>query len=447
MAVLLTSGPRTGLAALGGGGWTAAGSYDQIDRFLRRTLSPEHALLFAEPSERPGIVDWYTDAPHAQAPVRFVEARPEQREKARGVLGRLVEEITASAESLGTSDRQSDRITGEMLRLALEIPGESSVWIVGGQPVLVFWGHREEVAARTPNPLLGLIARRSAAGASPGKHGRMSGAQDHAGAPAAGSALTAVIGPAERAERPRWLMPALWAVFALLLLSIGLQLLRGCALGLPASLTGWFVDFCPVREAVAGPDPRLAAERAHQASLQAELDGLQRDAALKRQYCELRPPVPDPKPEPKAEPKPEVQQKPRVDAGPVIPTDVNPDKPFDYVEGCWIAGENLFSRDDKDRKYPYTYKVCVDGQGGGEVVQELQDGRTCRGSARANRGEDKSLTFENGATTCTRGPYSGFVKNRILCTRNPDGVADCRMKQEGLPDVALKLKRGAPAAP
>lgn len=442
MAVLLTSGPRTGLSALGGGGWTASGSYDQITRFLRRTLSPEHALLFAEPSERPGIVDWYTDAPHEQAPARFVEARPEHREKIRGVLGRLVDEITASADSLGTSDRQSDRITGEMLRLALEIPDESSVWIVGEQPVLVFWGHHQEVAARTPNPLFGLIARRASASAGPA---RIPAIRNAAAAPAAVSGSAPAIGSAGRAARTRWLLPGLWAIFALLLLSIGLLLLRGCALGLPAALTGWFVDFCPVREAVAGPDPRLAAERARQASLQAELDGLQRDAALKRQYCELRAPTPEP--DPKPPPKQELKPKPPIDAGPVIPTEVNPEKPFDYLAGCWIAGENLVSTEDKQEKFPYTYKLCVDDQGGGQVVREFVDGRTCRGPARVRQSDDRSLNFEISESNCPRGPFQNFSRNRIFCNRQPDGVASCVMKRENLPDVALKLKRGPPAAP
>jgi hypothetical protein len=37
----------------------------------------------------------------------------------------------------------------------------------------------------------------------------------------------------------------LWIVLTLLLLLCGIQLLRGCAIGLPYSLTGWLLDFCP----------------------------------------------------------------------------------------------------------------------------------------------------------------------------------------------------------
>src|SRR5205823_6891287 len=61
--VLVAQTRNAELHALGTGGQLAVLAWDQVTQYLRRTLSPAHALLFAEPNFDPerGTVDWYTE--------------------------------------------------------------------------------------------------------------------------------------------------------------------------------------------------------------------------------------------------------------------------------------------------------------------------------------------------------------------------------------------------
>jgi hypothetical protein len=295
MTVLITTGSRLGMRALGGGGRTTASSYEQIAGYLRQTLGTEHAALFAQPSERPGEIDWYTGFDSTERPVRLAHAAPAQRGPAVAMLDRLMADITAKADELAAKDNQSDRILGEMLRLALEVPSEEDVWIVGTQPVLTSWGHVRDVSR--PQNILRALIQKAAVREAPR-------------APIAGRPDSAIAGPVPAARgrqgRSFWLAN-LWLVFALLMTAVGVVLLKGCALGLPGSVTGWFIDFCPETT-----NPQLLAlladERAQQGLLQDELDRLNREAGLKQQECELTTPANPTQPE---NPQPQQQPEPQ----------------------------------------------------------------------------------------------------------------------------------------
>ena len=143
MTILLTSGNPLGLRAVGSGGRTAVSSYEQITRTLRQMFGPAHAALFAEPSQRAAAIDWYADVESGGKPVRLSEAPPGIRDPGLERLETLVRDIEAKAVSLQKSDRQDERILGDMLAHALEIPDEDAVFLVGGQPVMTFWGLRQ----------------------------------------------------------------------------------------------------------------------------------------------------------------------------------------------------------------------------------------------------------------------------------------------------------------
>lgn len=157
MGALITSGNRLGLRALGSGGRTALSSYDQIVRTLGQSMSPEHVALFAEPSLRGAAIDWFSNFDATAKPTPLNDASPVAREAARTRLEKLVNDILAKAAILQQSDRESDRILGEMLQYALEIPSEDAVWLVDGQPVLTFWGHVRDQGQPTESPLRTLI--------------------------------------------------------------------------------------------------------------------------------------------------------------------------------------------------------------------------------------------------------------------------------------------------
>ncbi len=103
--------------------------------------SPALAALLAEPVANPvrGEVDWYAEG---DGPAVRLEDLPEpERAAAEALLGQRVGEIQALAAQLGSSRAEDQRFLSDMLRLTLPRPGEGSVFVRGGQPVLVGWGH------------------------------------------------------------------------------------------------------------------------------------------------------------------------------------------------------------------------------------------------------------------------------------------------------------------
>ena len=126
---------------LGASGQMAVNAYQQLNQYLRRKLTPEHAALLAEPNfdaER-GSIDWYTSIDGNIR--RLSDLDPTERAQAEQRLGQLVSDIQSEIGSLQASPRDSDRLIGEMLALALEIPSLDQVYVIGDQPVLVAWGH------------------------------------------------------------------------------------------------------------------------------------------------------------------------------------------------------------------------------------------------------------------------------------------------------------------
>ncbi len=159
MAVLVASGVTRGLRAVGGGGLAATGAYDQIVRLLQQSFGAEHAAIFTRPSVRLGGLDWFADFDTDKRPVRMSEAEPELRDRAVAKLGALVDDIETKATALLKSDRQDERVFGDMLTRALEVPDDQAVFQIGEQPLLTFWGYVRDQGPRIENPLQTIIRR------------------------------------------------------------------------------------------------------------------------------------------------------------------------------------------------------------------------------------------------------------------------------------------------
>ena len=423
MSTLITSANPLGLRALGSGGRTAVASFEQITRTLRQSLGPEHAALFAEPSPRGAAIDWFADSDRGDVPVRLTEAEPALRERGLARLAGLVRDIEAKAVSLRKSDRQDERILGEMLTHALDIPGEDAVFLIGERPVMTFWGYVRDSGQPAVKPLHSLISRRRPE--DPPKTAIEAGA----GLPDE----TAVRGPPTLPLRDgiverRWpaaVAPAiLWTILTLLLLTCGVELLRGCAVGFPHSLTGWLLNYCAASPDTA-TDDALAAERDRQAQLQAEYEDLVREAALDRQACRIKTgsngaqtPIPKPQPEPIETPVPPAPHKDQLR----IP--VQPNGDLGFLEGCWRARDGLHVDGGKDagKEVKVTYCFNKDGTGT-RTIRYNEDRSRCRGALTAKLDGDK-LTFAVGAATC-EGGHSDFPAANDVCRRGDEGVARC----------------------
>lgn len=156
---LIATTSNAELQTLGTGGQRAIQSWDQIVGYMQRTLGAEHAALFAEPNPDPdrGITDWYAQSDGQAAILGAMEGAA--REQAAATLARLHGDIRAASERLRESRREDERFLGEMLSLALIVPGTEYIRVVGSQPVLVAWGHTLINAAADPELLIGALPR------------------------------------------------------------------------------------------------------------------------------------------------------------------------------------------------------------------------------------------------------------------------------------------------
>ena len=277
------------LQVLGTGGQLAVQAWDQISGYLRRARSPAHAALFAEPNPDAdrGITDWYAGVQGAAPPL---ESLPDAaQEAARAEFARLYGDIREEADRLRASTRESERFLGELLSLALITPATDCLRVVGGQPVLVAWGHAKLGEAPSPELLIGMTRRRGGAGA-----------------------MQIVGPPAAPPEKRSWLSWLLGLLGLLLLLLLLLLLWR--------DPFGWFraaLPQCVVQPGNAELLDELRAAQAREAALRADIAGEMLRLGDRRTAC------PPPEPPPR-QPPPEP---PRVTPPPPPPPPPRPTPP------------------------------------------------------------------------------------------------------------------------
>ena len=258
------------LQVLGTGGQLAVQAWDQISGYLRRARSPAHAALFAEPNPDAdrGITDWYAGVQGAAPPL---ESLPDAaQEAARAEFARLYGDIREEAGRLRASTRESERFLGELLALALITPATDCLRVVGGQPVLVAWGHAKLGEAPSPELLIGMTRRRGGAGA-----------MQIVGPPAA---------PPEKRSWLSWLLGLLGLLLLLLLLW--------------RDPFGWFkaaLPQCVVQPGNAELLDELRAAQAREAALRTDIAGEMLRLGDRRTACP--PPEPPPRPRPPEPPR------------------------------------------------------------------------------------------------------------------------------------------------
>lgn len=261
------------LQVLGTGGQLAVQAWDQISGYLRRARSPAHAALFAEPNPDAdrGITDWYAAGQGAAPPM---ESLPEAaQEAARAEFARLYGDIREEADRLRASTRESERFLGELLALALITPATDCLRVVGGQPVLVAWGHAKLGEAPSPELLIGMTRRRGGAGAMQ------------------------IVGPPAEPPAKRPLLFWLLGLLGLLLLLLLLLLLW-------RDPFGWFksaLPQCVVQPGNAELLDELRAAQAREAALRNDIAGEMLRLGDRRTACP--PPEPPPRPRPPEPPR------------------------------------------------------------------------------------------------------------------------------------------------
>ncbi len=138
---LLVSEPLQRYRALGLAGdpvWRAAG---QLRAAITQRLSRRHADLLAIPEVDPTgrRIDWY--APFEGQPRKLSELDDSERQAVLNEVHRLHGEITGLADSMDEPQRSTaERNFARLLRHALTAPGEDTLYVVDGKPVMTFWG-------------------------------------------------------------------------------------------------------------------------------------------------------------------------------------------------------------------------------------------------------------------------------------------------------------------
>lgn len=285
---LIAETTLVGLRPLGMGSRRVQDSWNEIDSYLRNALGERYADLFAEPVPGSRGVSWFA-APEGEAKPYSDLSEEEQAALLEAVKERS-ETIRAHAATLSASRKDSDRRLGQTLEWALVVPeaepGRDFLYSVGGEPLLVNWGTRDE-EAQDGNAVL----QEFLAGEAWRLHREQEAAQE--AAKAAAAALPSSPPPLERrvyreaaAAAPLWWL--LWLLFGLLMIAIMYLLLLGCGVRWPFGLERpAFLNFCPSAFAAEDttPDRLVAAEEKGQ-DLERQVLLLQRELARK-QRCPI----------------------------------------------------------------------------------------------------------------------------------------------------------------
>jgi len=144
---LLTSEPLQRYRALGLAGdpvWRAA---PQLRAAIAQRLSREHADLLAIPEADPSgrRIDWY--APFDGEVRRIADLGEQERAQVLAKVQRLHGDLAGLAESMEAPQRSgAERNFARLLRHALTAPGEETLYVVDGKPVMAFWGFSADAA-------------------------------------------------------------------------------------------------------------------------------------------------------------------------------------------------------------------------------------------------------------------------------------------------------------
>ncbi len=485
----LAASSRKDLEALRYQGIAATDGYAQIQA-IAASLSPEHALLFAEPMHdaSAGTTDWYTSAAGDIRP--FSALSPAEQEWTRSRTAELAGGINTLAEQLKNSNEGPKVIRGNVLALALRFPNASHIYLVGSQPVVTCWGFVPAHAGVAPEDMVraGAVRPAPAAVAAPVPEPE----------PEAETA-PAVIPVAAAATGFAWWKALLYILLGLLLLAgllIGVFLLfgpnmpeylqkyaPGCAEKQPETATvqvppeilaslnderkqeddlrkeveqlriklveraAMCVREAPKPPVVEDPKPEPVVETPPPPEPHIEeppmladlLPGTPEQPEEPPMVAELLPSTPEPpkeepkplpKPEPKPKPEPQPKPKPRKGEDLSIPDDAKKNNDLSFLEGCWDSDNGLV---DTIRRKPVILRYCFDKNGRGTREELLDWGERCVGPARARFDASGKLILNADGASCDQSSAT-FGAQYVECTRGSDDKADCYGQEFGSGD-------------
>jgi hypothetical protein len=212
--------------------------------------------------------------------------------------------------------------------------------------------------------------------------------------------------------RQTGLSVALWAIFALAILTGGYAMLRACDLEhLP--LFGYTSCEAPARI------PDLAAEREREADLRSKIHAAEIRLAL-LPVC-TRPLAPRP-----SDPKPPKQDDQQVVQKFEVP------KKLEDLKGCWQSsrGDIEIVSDDAEQKHlgAARFCYCFKGKGQGTVQISFTDGDICRANLTARISPDH-VSMHHGNVACQK--HDPYIASDITCSNDQSNETVCERQNLG----------------
>lgn len=478
---LLSSESLQRYRALGAAGdpvWRAAG---QLRAAIAQRLSREHADLLAVPEVDPSgrRIDWY--APFDGEAKRLSDLGEGERSALLNKVHQLHADIAKLADTMEAPERSSaERNFARLLRHALTAPGEETLHVVDGKPVMTFWGFTADAAlpgvflASPPRPPQPVAAPQAVMASAP---------------------AIAAMGARSRTAWWQWLM---LAVLLLLLLALLAWLVRPYLPHLEPRLEAEARDAAinmSVKQPLELQQARFDTLRSDNENLRLELARLTDELAHRGGDCAAgivggvvvgagegkavdgkpieRGPGADnnvnlaDKTDPKDQAKDKgkdpgkgpdlndkgqekgpdkgadkgqdkgqgAQDKPQDNkmAGPKdepkpmkVPPEAKQKQDLTFLKGDWRSRTGLVTATgEKDLRPSYT----LDDKGKGKVSFVQKNGATCEAPAEARWDSGKLVIEEKSNPRCSDGHT--YARNTVNCEVGPDGQAQCKGSQPG----------------
>lgn len=171
----LRSGSLNDILALGENGQPVYASALQLRETLRLRKQPAIADCLAIPqlNEAGDRLDWYS--PREGKVVSWAAATDAARASALRQLENCLDAVAQISKTAKASEKSANQFFGSLLEKAFRFPDQNHVYLVGGQPVLTFWGFvsldnthnadpfaalRNTLKAEEPLPTLSLAAEK-----------------------------------------------------------------------------------------------------------------------------------------------------------------------------------------------------------------------------------------------------------------------------------------------
>ncbi|MFZ4832189.1 SrfA family protein [Rouxiella sp. Mn2063] len=469
----LRSGSLEDILALGENGQPVYASALQLRETLRLRKQQQlvDCLAIPQPNEDGTRLDWY--APIAGKVTSWIAASQTQRNAAIRQLETVQQTVAEISQRAQTSPKSAQQLFGVLLAKAIQFPDQNYVYLVGGKPVLTFWGftkldkkpHPDALAClrqveEEAEPLPFIPAQKAITStAAPVKITPPEPAPSEAIAPKIIEPQPAApeTTPVSTASKPTfwrlwWMAPAAVLVGILAIQTYGYFSTA------PKTPQPTAKVAAPATPATTEPEKRLVAAKSQSTEQDLPLSGATvkpeivtpslivatsgnraptvkvadhaENEANKPQATELTPPAV------KTDEAPtEVKLAPPAKNALILPADEVKIGSTKFLNGKWRAV--LDNKDPITGKQPILHYQFKNGAGTLRAV--IGNGVICRASVKAGLMKSGSLALDRaGKGTCSNG--SRFQVPDVLCVQAANGAAECKGRYDANTVIPMTMK-------